>query len=72
MSLEEAIAEVKALREADEKEELLKSIKYYNAVINYGNPLVKHEPVHLTLWVTLKTGEVVEVVGNFEPRSIIW
>jgi hypothetical protein len=72
MGYEDAIAEVKAVREADEKEELQKSIKHYNAVINYGNPLVEHERVHLTLWVTLKTGQVVEVVGNFEPMSIHW
>ena len=68
----DAIAEVKALREADEKEALLESIKDYNALINYGNPLVKYEKVHMTIWVTLKTGEIVEVVGNFEPMSIIY
>lgn len=72
MSIKDAIAEVRSLREADEREELLKSISNYNAVINYSNPLVKHEPVHLTLWITLKTGQVVEVVDNFEPQSIIW
>ena len=70
MSVEEAISEIKAVQEMDEKEELLRSIKNYNAVINYGNPLVKHELIHMTLWVTLVTGEVVEVVGQFEPMAI--
>ena len=68
--VKDAIAEVKAVREHDEAEELRKSIKDYNAVINYGNPLIKGEKVHLTLWVSLKSGECVEVVGEFIPMAI--
>lgn len=70
-AIDNAIKEMRELREFDEEQRLLKSITNYNAVINYGNPLKKGERVHLTLWITLDTGEVVEVVGNFVPASVI-
>ena len=70
MSIKSAIKEIKAVREHDERQERIDSISSYNAVINYGDILTKNEKVHLTIWATLQSGEVVEVVGEFIPKAI--
>jgi hypothetical protein len=69
-----AFHEIKGVSEHDERQARIDSVRFgrYNAVINYGDILTKNERVHMTLWVTLKDGTDVEVVGEFVPHSIIY